>query len=142
MALVLDTGPIVAFLDSNDRDHQACKNLLEQSSEDLVIPAPVLVEVDYWLLKLAGPKTWGEFVADVADGAYRLEHTDETDLRRAADLEAKYSDLDLGFVDAAIVAVCERLGEKKLATLDHRHFSVVRPRHCKALTLLPRKEKA
>lgn len=32
-------------------------------------------------------------------------------------------------VDAAVIAVCERLGETKVATLDRRHFSVVRPRH-------------
>jgi predicted nucleic acid-binding protein len=45
--------------------------------------------------------------------------------------------LSLGFVDAAVVAVVERLGERKLATLDHRHFGSVRPRHADALTLLP-----
>ncbi|MGI8427430.1 MAG: type II toxin-antitoxin system VapC family toxin [Actinomycetota bacterium] len=137
MALVLDTGPIVAFLNSNDPDHESCKELIEQTTEDLVIADPVLVEVDYWMAKLAGPKAWSEFAADVVDGAYRLEHIDDNDLRRAGDIEVKYADLQLGFVDASIVAVCERLGEKKLATLDRRHFAVVRPRHCKALTLLP-----
>jgi uncharacterized protein len=35
------------------------------------------------------------------------------------------------------LAVVERLNEPKLATLDHRHFRMLRPRHVDALTLLP-----
>jgi hypothetical protein len=35
------------------------------------------------------------------------------------------------------IALCERLGETKVATLDRRAFAVVRPRHCDALRLLP-----
>jgi predicted nucleic acid-binding protein len=49
----------------------------------------------------------------------------------------RYADADIGFVDAAVLAIVERLGETKLATLDHRHFGALRPRHCDALTLLP-----
>jgi hypothetical protein len=48
-----------------------------------------------------------------------------------------YADADFGFVDAAVLAVVERFGEKKLATLDERHFRTVRPRHVDALRLLP-----
>jgi hypothetical protein len=40
-------------------------------------------------------------------------------------------------VDASVLALVERLGEDKLATLDHRHFSVIRPAHVEALALLP-----
>jgi uncharacterized protein len=43
----------------------------------------------------------------------------------------------VGFVDAAVLAVVERLGEPKLATLDVKHFATMRPRHVGALTLLP-----
>jgi uncharacterized protein len=45
--------------------------------------------------------------------------------------------LRLGLVDAEVVAAAEMLGEDKLATLDHRRFSVVRRAHTCALTLLP-----
>ncbi len=75
--------------------------------------------------------------ADVTGGAYRLVHPTDSDLSRAAELESIYHELDLGFVDASIVALCERLGQTTVATLDRRHFSVVRPRHCSHLTLLP-----
>jgi predicted nucleic acid-binding protein len=137
MALVLDTGPILALLDAGDPDHRRCVALVEELGEDLVVPAAVLVEVDYWVLKLLGHDAWAVFVDDLARGAYRFAPLDIADLQRAAELERTYRDLDLGLVDAAVIALCERLGERKVATLDRRDFSVVRPRHCEALRLLP-----
>jgi predicted nucleic acid-binding protein len=35
--------------------------------------------------------------------------------------------LRLGVVDATVIALVERFGEEKVATLDHRHFAAVRP---------------
>ena len=136
MALVLDTGPIVAALNEGDPDHQRCAILL-QGGEDLLVLSTVLVEVDYWLVKLGGTQAWADFVSDMTRGAYRLVHPTEDDLERAADLEGAYHDLRLGLVDASVIALCERLGETKVATLGRRHFSVVRPRHCDHLELLP-----
>lgn len=137
MALVLDTGPILALLDADDPDHHRCTAMVEEIKEDLVVPAPVLIEVDYWVLKLLGLSVWSAFVEDIAAGAYRLEQLTDADLIRAAELEGTYPDLDLGLVDASVVAICERLEETKVATLDRRDFSVVVPRHCEALHLLP-----
>jgi predicted nucleic acid-binding protein len=137
VALVLDTGPIVALLDAADPEHERCVAMVEEVGEDLVVPAPVLVEIDYWLLKLYGPSTWLTFVEDVGRGAYRLHQVGERDLARAAELGRTYESLDLGLVDAAVVVACERLDETKVATLDRRDFSVVRPRHCERLRLLP-----
>lgn len=45
--------------------------------------------------------------------------------------------LRLGVVDAAVIAMAERLNVATVATLNRRDFAVVRPRHVKALTLLP-----
>ncbi len=137
MALVLDTGPIVALLDAADPQHARCVAAVSEVGEDLVVPAPVLVEVDYWLHKLYGSAPWKTFVEDIASGAYRLHHLDEDQLVRAAGLERQYESLDLGLVDAAVIVTCETLGETKVATLDRRGFSVVRPAHCSTLILLP-----
>jgi uncharacterized protein len=135
--LVVDTGPLLAALDAGDPDHDRCVALLGDSREDLIVPGPVLVELDYFARKLLGVDAWSTFVADVAEGAYRLENLDEPDLMRTAELEREYESLGLGLVDAAVIAVCERLGETKVATLDLRHFTVVRPAHCDSLRLLP-----
>lgn len=61
----------------------------------------------------------------------------EDDYRRMAELVRRYADFPLGGSDAAVVALAERMGAREVATLDHRHFSVVRPRHCDAFVLLP-----
>lgn len=137
MALVLDTGPILALLDAGDPDHARSVAMVEEMREDLVVPSCVLVEVDYWTCKLLGGETWEVFVEDILSGAYLLEPLTVTDLARASALERQYADLDLGLVDASVVALCERLGEEKVATLDRRDFSVVRPNHCDSLRLLP-----
>jgi predicted nucleic acid-binding protein len=137
VALILDTGPIVALLDTADPEHERCVQLVERTREALVVPALVLVEVDYWLLELYGPDVWQLFVEDVARGAYRLHHLDESGVVRAAELERTYATLDLGLVDAAVVVTCEQLGETKVATLDRRDFSAVRPSHTQSLLILP-----
>jgi predicted nucleic acid-binding protein len=137
MALVLDTGPLVALADRDDPDHERCAALIRDISETLVIPDFVLVEVDYWLRKLAGATAWRTFTGDIAAGAYQIHHADGTEIARAAELEARYESIALGLVDAAVIAACERLDETKVASLDRHDFSVVRPNHCRALTILP-----
>ena len=73
----------------------------------------------------------------VLDGTVVAVDLGWTEYSRARELMALYSGLPLGFVDASIVAVAERLEETTIATLDRRHFSVVRPLHWEAFTLVP-----
>lgn len=137
MALILDSGPLLAAIDAADPDHQACAGLLTEASEDLVVPALVLAELDYWCGRRLGPGAWLTFLDDVIAGAFRVESPSRADLARCRELQHEYADLDLGVVDACVIALAERLGEPKVATLDHRHFGVVRPRHVIALELRP-----
>jgi len=137
VALILDTGPLYASLDRSDADHARCRSLIEAATEPLVIPAPVLVEVDYWIGQRLHPGALVALLADIDDGAYAVEDLTSLDYRRVAGLCDRYADADIGFVDAAVLAVVERLDEPKLATLDRRHFSLVRPRHRASIALLP-----
>jgi predicted nucleic acid-binding protein len=102
-----------------------------------VIPAPVLVELDYFLTRRWGPGPMTPVLEDVRAGAFEIESLISDDYQRVSSLMTTYTDLRLGFVDAAVLAVVERLREPKLATLDRRHFAEVRPRRVRALTLLP-----
>jgi uncharacterized protein len=137
VALVLDTGPLLAALDSADPDHAACADLLVTANEDLVVPTLVLAELDYWCHERLDAGAWLGFLDDLLDGVYRAEPPTEGDLRRCHELQSTYADLALGVVDASVLALVERLGEGRLATLDRRHFTVVRPAHVSALQLLP-----
>jgi len=137
MALVIDTGPIYALIDRDDEDHGRCRSLIEQTSERLVLPSPILPEVDYLVSDRLGPGPMLAFLRDIESGAFWVEDLADQDYERARTLMDRYADLDVGFVDSAVLAVVERLNEPKLATLDRRHFSVMRPRHVDALELLP-----
>jgi len=137
VALILDTGPLFASLDRSDADHAASRRLIESADEPLVIPAPVLVEVDYWIHARLHPGVLVALLDDIVAGAYRVEELRPEDYLRVKELCDRYADADIGFVDAAVLALVERLNEPKLATLDHRHFGTMRPRHVEALTLVP-----
>jgi uncharacterized protein len=137
VALVLDTGPLLAALDAADPDHPACAALVTGAREDLVVPSLVLAELDYWCHKRLGGDVWIAFLDDVLAGAYRAEPPTDADLRRCRELQSAYLDLRLGVTDASVIALVERLNEAKVATLDHRHFGAVRPVHVDALQVLP-----
>ena len=137
MALILDTGPLYASLDRSDADHVACRALIESADEPLVIPAPVLVEVDYWIQQRLQPGALVALLADIEAGAYVVADLVASDYMRVRELCDRYADADIGFVDAAVLAIVERLNEPKLATLDRRHFGLLRPRHRDSIELLP-----
>ena len=137
MALIPDTGPLYASLDRSDADYAVSRKLIEASDSPLIIPARVLVEVDYWInVRLHSGILMG-LLDDILAGAFRVEALQPADYRRIREVCDRYEDADIGFVDAAVLAVVERLDEPKLATLDHRHFGILRPRHVDALRLLP-----
>lgn len=137
MALVLDTSVLLAAFDQADTDHRRCAKLIEDSGEVLVVPALVLSELDYWCHQRLTDEVWLAFFEDVLNGAYSVEAPGQDELARCHELQRTYADLAVGIVDASVLALVERLDEPKLATLDHRHFSVMRPRHVEGLRLLP-----
>ena len=111
--------------------------MLLETSEELVLPEPVLVEVDYWVRKHASVDAWLAFCEDVARGAFTLWPVDVDVLLVAARVQARFADQPIGFVDAAVFATCEILGEDKVATLDRRHFGVLRTEDGRALAIVP-----
>jgi predicted nucleic acid-binding protein len=128
---------IVGAFDRDDDKHEVCASLLADVRERRVVPSPVLVEVDHLLRRYTRDDPFVAVLDQVQRGALVIEDLTTADYERAAELLKTYADLKVGFVDCAVLAVTERLGEPKLATLDHRHFGTMRPRHVEALELLP-----
>ncbi len=128
---------LVAALDRSDRDHAASADLLARTRERRVLPAPVLVEADHFLTRHLGADAFEALLTDIRGGAFDVEDLGLADYGRVGELLRRYADMRIGFVDCAVLAVVERLGESKLATLDHRHFAALRPAHRESLELLP-----
>jgi predicted nucleic acid-binding protein len=136
--IIVDTGPLVAALDADDIDHSRCLDLLEGHRGPLLVPAPVLTEVCWLLERERGSEAEAAFLNALVAGEMHLVDLTKADLRRMSELVLQYRDLPLGAVDASVVAVAERIGARQVATLDLRHFNVVKPRHTRTLILLPK----
>lgn len=124
-------------MDRSDADHERCAALVEGAREPIVIPAPVMVEIDWLSGRRLLPDAFLSLLEDIRDKRLVVEDMRIDDYERSRELIDRYRDLPLGFVDAAVLSIVERLGEAKLATLDRRHFAELRPRHVPALRLLP-----
>ena len=138
--IVCDTGPLVAAALSNDADHKACVELftaLHAARRELLVPGTVVAEAGYLLAREAGARVESLFLRSLADGDFTPVDLSSADYARMADLVTAYESLPLGTTDASVIAIAERLGLTDVATLDRRHFTVVRPTHVAALTLLP-----
>ncbi len=135
--MIVDAGPLYAYVDTDDAHHAASLELLETHPGPLLVPMLVITEVVYLLATRLGVEAEVRFIGDLASGNLIPEPVDARDWLRIARLVAQYGDLPLGTVDASIVTAAERLDITQIATLDRRHFSVVRPTHTRAFELLP-----
>lgn len=97
----------------------------------------MITEVVYLLSTRVGTEAEIRFIGDVAAGNLIVEPVAAGDWLRIAELVGTYRDLPLGAVDASVIAAAERLDVNQVATLDRRHFTVVRPAHVAALSLVP-----
>ena len=121
--IVLDTGPVYAFYDRDDAWHGTVKDLFVNEPGDLILPTAVIPELDYLIGKRLGQQARMAFLNDLIAGVYAAQHLPLELLENVRELELRYSDLDLGFVDASVVTTARWLQCPRIATLDHRHFA-------------------
>jgi predicted nucleic acid-binding protein len=135
--VLVDTGIIYALADRSDAWHVRARTFVVTFKGPLIIPSMVIPEACYLLHTHLSPQAETAFVKSIVNRALRLEQVDEDDLNRAVELMDAYPDLKIGLVDASVAAVAERLNISSIMTTDRRHFSVIKPKHCSAFTLLP-----
>ncbi|MDX2342417.1 MAG: PIN domain-containing protein [Acidimicrobiia bacterium] len=134
---MVDAGPLYAYVDADDRHHGESLDLLLTHPGPLIIPTLVITEVVYLIGSRLGAEAEVRFLGDLAAGEFTIEPVMAGDWLRIAELVSQYRDLPLGSVDASVVAAAERLDITEIATLDRRHFSIVRPAHNHSFELLP-----
>jgi predicted nucleic acid-binding protein len=123
MSVLLDTGIVYAYYDRSDRWHARARTLILAEQRGLILPAPIVPEVDHLLGVRLGAKSRQTFYAGIVEGAYLVVDLPQDGYARVADLNRRFDDLNLGFIDAAIVALAETLGLSRVATTDRRHFA-------------------
>ena len=135
--LIVDSGPLYASAATRDKNHDRCVQLLRTATRPLIVPELVVTEVAYMLGEHIGVDAEVAFGRSIAAGELLVEPVDEAEWERIVALIEAYADLPLGMVDASVVALAERLDQRQIATLDRRHFTVVRPAHVPTFELLP-----
>jgi len=135
MPVLVDTGVLYALADRDDAWHGRALAFLKNTSQLLIVPVTVIPEVTYLLRARLGERAERAFVASLAAGELGVEPLTGIDLTRCEAVMGKHP--DVGFVDASVVAIAERLKVTTIATTDRRHFAHVQPRHCTAFALVP-----
>lgn len=133
--VILDTGILYAAYDRSDRWHTRARKLLRSEQGALILPAPVIPELDYLLGRRLGADARFALYEGITGNHYYVAELPRDGYARVEALNRQFSDLDLGFVDAAVIAVGEGLGLLRIATTDRRHFEpLAKPL---GLTLVP-----
>ena len=136
-AILVDTGILYAAADTDDAWHESVKIFLQNITDTLVVPITVLPEICYLVNNHLFQEAERKLMASIIQGELRIEGLTSEDFRRSLQLLETYSDLNIGFVDASLVAIAERLKIDRILTTDRKHFSIIRPRHCQTFDLLP-----
>ncbi len=122
---LVDTGPLVAFLDAGDPAHARVATALASLRGRLLTTAPVLTEAFYLLRSAAaGPERLVEFLETTA--AEIVDVFEMHQLRRMTVLMQKYRDTPMDFADASLVVVAEQRDHDGILTLDERGFRAFR----------------
>jgi predicted nucleic acid-binding protein len=136
-SILVDTGILYAIADRDDTWYESAKIFLQNNADALIAPATVVPEACYLLNSYLGQEAEQSFITSITRGELRVEGLLNKDFLRSLELLRTYASANIGFVDASIIALAERLNIRRLLTTDRRHFSFIRPRHCPAFILLP-----
>lgn len=134
-AVLVDTGPLVAVIDSDDAYHEVCREQFSKLNSPLYTCWPVITEAAYLLR--AFPAQVRGMLSSCRGNPYEILTLDSDDLAGINRILAKYEDQNFQLADAALMYLAQRESIGTVFTMDHADFSVFRSDHGNALTLLP-----
>jgi predicted nucleic acid-binding protein len=137
MPALLDTSAVLAAVDRADASHAEVVAALAAERSTLILPNVALPEISHLLDVRHGSSKAAAVMDRLVRGAWPVTCLEQGDMERATELMTRYADARIGFVDAAIAALAERVGAVRIYTLDRRDFAVLRPRHVAAFDVMP-----
>ena len=133
--VLLDTGPLVALLSSDDDNHDRCRAELGSLRNRPITCWPVLTEAA-WLLR-ARKVALERLLDNVDTGMFEVAELPRTCGRWLSSFVMRYHDVGVQLADAALVLLAETLDLDTVFTLDRRDFSVYRTTDGRALKIIP-----
>jgi predicted nucleic acid-binding protein len=119
---LIDTGPLVAWLDKGDGDHPRVAGFLGGFDGQLLSTWPVLTEVCHLLPR----HVVGRFMRWVSAGGLSILEMPQVAVDDIAGLMEKNDDLPMDLADASLLWFAANLGVGEVITLDQRDFGVYR----------------
>ena len=135
--MIVDTSALLAFFDGAEPDHAAVATALLDAEDLLVVSPYVVAELDYLLATRRGIDAELAALRELSGGAWELAHLGPEDLAQAGAVVERYRDQQIGVADASNVVLAARYRTRTIATLDHRHFRVLRAPDGGGFTLVP-----
>lgn len=136
--MLLDTGPLVAYLDRSDTEHESIAAVLDPFTGTLCTTSSVITEAMHLLKDYHnGPRRLADFIQSA--GVQVFECSQPQQLLSAVVLIEKYADAPMDFADATIVLLSQEVRTNLVITLDRRGFRTYRTPSGKAFDILPRR---
>ncbi|HJX02172.1 MAG TPA: PIN domain-containing protein [Candidatus Humimicrobiaceae bacterium] len=124
----MDTSAVIGLMDKNYKKHEYLKTIFTKKDNLYILPSTAIGEISYMLNSRFGNKVELIFLEEIVRTNFQLELLKDMDIIRIIEILKKYDTLNIGYVDASIVAIAERLKINKILTLDRKHFEIVIPR--------------
>ncbi len=132
-----DTGPLLALVNKNDPNHRKCLDVTKRlPAGPLVTTWPCFTEAMYLVFQAGGYTAQAELWRWRAAGRLSLHDLTGNEVDRMAALMDKYKDRPMDLADASLVATVERLGMRRIFTLDS-DFYIYRLADGSALECIP-----
>ncbi len=135
--VIVDTSALLAYFDASEPDHAAVAGTVTATTGLLVVSPYVVAELDYLVASRHGVNAELAVLDELTGGAWELAGFGMEDLQRARAVIAKYRDQEIGVADASNVVLAERYRTRTIATLDRRHFDVLRSATGDRFAVLP-----
>jgi len=114
--VIVDTGPLVALLNHQDKHHQWAHEVLNSTRLPMQTCEAVLTEATYLLRRVEGA---ADAVLDlVARKVLAVRFRLEGEVVQVRQLAARYADVPMAFADACLVRMTELDGDATIVTLD------------------------
>ena len=122
--ILVDTGPLIALFDPQDKAHSRCRDILKLLREPLFTTIPVLTEAFHMLSPASiGSDRLRDFI--LSRGLSVWFFTDSA-VTRGFELMEQYADQPMDLADASLVVACETMRTRKVFTIDRRDFETYR----------------
>lgn len=126
--MIVDTSALLAYFNVREPDHDAVFAVIDDNDDGLLVVSPyVVAELDYLIAQRIGVDAELEVLRELSSGAWELAVFGVAELELATTVIEMYGDQKIGAADASIVVLADRYHTRTIATLDRRHFDVLRP---------------